>query len=67
MISDVDEISVLVFAGLLTHVIDFLDNDKGTLEDKEMIFGIVTRIDLLNFITLNNEKETAKNGDDELR
>ena len=56
-----------LFAGLLTHVVAFLDNDKGMLEDKEMIFGIVTRIDLLNFITLNNKNETAQNGDDELR
>lgn len=29
-----------------------------------MIFGIVTRIDLLNFITLNQNKRTVQNGDD---
>jgi len=38
-----------------------LYTDKGKLDEKEMIFGIVTRIDLLNFITLS-QQEAAQNG-----
>lgn len=45
-------------------VIEFSDTDKGKMDDKEMIFGIVTRIDLLNFITLNQNERTVQNGDD---
>lgn len=41
-----------------------LYTDKGKLDEKEMIFGIVTRIDLLNFITLNQNERTVQNGDD---
>lgn len=40
-----------------------LDNDKGKLDQKEMIFGIVTRIDLLNFITLGQQGEATSNGE----
>ena len=29
-----------------------------------MIFGIVTRIDLLNFITMNQNERIVQNGDD---
>lgn len=49
---------------LKNHVIEFSDTDKGKMDDKEMIFGIVTRIDLLNFITLNQNERTVQNGDD---
>ncbi|XP_020611099.1 cystathionine beta-synthase-like [Orbicella faveolata] len=41
-----------------------LYTDKGKLDEKEMIFGIVTRIDLLNFITMNQNERTVQNGDD---
>lgn len=34
------------------------------MDEKEMIFGIVARIDLLNFITLNQNERTVQNGDD---
>ena len=40
-------------------VIDSLDTEKGKMDKKEMIFGIVTRIDLLNFITLNLKTEAG--------
>ncbi|XP_022791558.1 cystathionine beta-synthase-like [Stylophora pistillata] len=36
---------------------------KGKLDEKEMIFGIVTRIDFMNFITLNQNKNGVKNGE----
>lgn len=49
---------------LKNRVIEFSDTDKGKMDDKEMIFGIVTRIDLLNFITLNQNERTVQNGDD---
>lgn len=39
--------------------IDSLDTEKGKMDKKEMIFGIVTRIDLLNFITLNLKTEAG--------
>jgi len=41
-----------------------LYSDKGKMDEKEMIFGIVARIDLLNFITLNQNERTVQNGDD---
>lgn len=40
-------------------VIDSLDTEKGKMDRKEMIFGIVTRIDLLNFITLSQKTEAG--------
>lgn len=40
-----------------------LYSNKGKPDEKEMIFGIVTRIDLLNFITLNQNKNGVKNGE----
>ena len=52
------------FVHLVNRVIGFSDTDKGKLDEKEMIFGIVTRIDLLNFITLNQNERTVQNGDD---
>ena len=33
------------------------------VEQKKMIFGIVTRIDLLNFIKENDEDASSENGD----
>ena len=46
---------------ICNYVFDSLDTDKGKLDEKEMIFGIVTRIDVLNFITLS-QQEAAQNG-----
>lgn len=39
------------------------DSNKDKPDEKEMIFGIVTRIDLLNFITLNQKENGLKNGE----
>ena len=38
----------------------FLDQDEGTRQNKSHIFGIITSIDLLDFIVKN--KQTTENG-----
>ncbi|RMX45558.1 hypothetical protein pdam_00012948 [Pocillopora damicornis] len=40
-----------------------LDSVKGEQHEKEIILGIVTHIDLLNFVTLN-QKENGVNNDE---
>ena len=40
-----------------------LDSVRGKQHEKEMIFGIVTHIDLLNFVTLNQKENGVKNGE----
>lgn len=55
-ILDLDHYAVVVHSQRLY-------NDKGKLDQKEMIFGIVTRIDLLNFITLGQQGEATSNGE----
>lgn len=39
------------------------DSVKGEQHEKEMILGIVTHIDLLNFVTLNQKENGVNNGE----
>lgn len=39
------------------------DSVKGEQHEKEMILGIMTHIDLLNFVTLNKKENGVNNGE----
>ena len=52
-----------LFRNLSLILFSTADSNKGKPDEKEMIFGIVTRIDLLNFITLNQKENGLKNGE----